>query len=56
MSPSKLDQTVTNVESAVRHADLTSEVVRELEALVRDFARTGATPVLAASVPDQATV
>lgn len=43
MSPRNLDHTITRVEFAVRRAAIIEEVVRDLEALVRDFAAKGST-------------
>ena len=52
MSSTNLDHSITRIEFAVRRAVVIEEVVRDLEALVRDFAEKGSTSVGAATAAE----
>jgi hypothetical protein len=54
MSSTNLDHSITRVEFAVRRTVVIEEVVRDLEALVRDFAPKGSTSVGAAPAAERA--
>jgi hypothetical protein len=54
MSSRNLEHSITRVEFAVRRAVVIEEVVRDLEALVRDFSAKGLTSVGAAPAAERA--